>query len=128
MLVTAKLRRRTKAAARTAVKALRYRCISGIVATLVDQGRLVRTGDALDRFGGGDLPDGQQAWYGRHVAKAYRTVHGGDPVRVWARHRTTGRFVHVYVYAPADPALLAGLASYKATRHLADRVAFAEAA
>lgn len=128
MHVTAKLRSRTTAAARTAVKALRYRCISGIVAVLVDQGRLVRTGDALDRFGGGDLPDGQQSWYGRHVVKAYRKVHGGDPVRVWARHRTTGRFVHVYVYAPADPALLAGLHSYKATRHLADRAAYLTAA
>lgn len=128
MIVTAKLRARTKAAARTAVKALRYRCISGIVAVLVDAGRLVRTGDVLDRFGGGDLPDGQQSWYGRHVVKAYRQNHGGDPVRVWARHRTTGRFVHVNVYAPDDPALLAGLHSYKATRHLADRATYRTAA
>ena len=128
MIATAKLRARTKAAARTAVKALRYRCISGIVAVLVEQGRLVRTGDALDRFGGGDLPDGQQAWFGRHVVKAYRKVHGGDPIRVWARHRTTGKWVHVYVYNPAEPALLAGLASYKATRHLADRAAYRTAA
>lgn len=128
MLVTAKLRSRTKAAARTAVKALRYRAISGIVAFLVDGGQLVRTGDALDRFGGGDLPDGQQSWYGRHVVKAYRKVHGGDPVRVWARHRTTGKWIRPFVYAPADPALLAGLCSYKATRHLADCLAYAEAA
>ena len=128
MHVTAKLRSRTKAAARTAVKALYYRCISGIVAVLVDQGRLVRTGDVLDRFGGGDLPDGVQSWFGRHVVKAYRKTHGGDPVRVWARHRTTGRFVHVNVYNPADPALLAGLHSYKATRHLADRAAYHTAA
>jgi len=128
MLVTAKLRSRTKDAARTAVKALRYRCISGIVAVLVDQGRLVRTGDVLDRFGGADLPDGVQSWFGRHVVKAYRETHGGDPVRVWARHRTTGRFVHVYVYAPVDPALLAGLASYKATRHLADQTTYSQAA
>lgn len=128
MLVTAKLRARTKAAARTAVKALRYRCISGIVAVLVDNGQLVRTGDVLDRVGGGDLPDGQQSWYGRHVVKAYRKVHGGDPVRVWARHRTTGKWVHVYAYNPADPALLAGLHSYKATRHLADQAAYSQAA
>ncbi|KOU62067.1 hypothetical protein ADK57_25890 [Streptomyces sp. MMG1533] len=128
MLATAKLRSRTKTAARTAVKALRYCCISGIVAVLVDGGQLIRTGDALDRFGGGDLPDGQQSWYGRHVAKAYRKTHGGDAIRVWARHRTTGRWIHVHVYAPADPALLVGLRSYKATRHLADRANFAEAA
>lgn len=128
MHVTAKLRSRTKAAARTASKALYYRAVSGIVAVLVDAGRLVRTGDVLDRFGGGDLPDGQQSWYGRHVVKAYRKVHGGDPVRVWARHRTSGRWVHVNVYAPADPALLAGLHNYKATRHLADRALYSEAA
>lgn len=128
MLATAKLRRRTQAAARTATKALYYRAISGIVAVLVDAGRLVRTGDALDRFGGNDLLDGQKSWYGRHVAKAYRKVHGGDAIRVWTQHRTTGKWIHVYVYAPADPALLAGLANYKGTRHLADRAAFAEAA
>ncbi|MCX5253612.1 hypothetical protein OOK27_05415 [Streptomyces canus] len=128
MIATAKLRSRTKTAARTAVKALRYRCISGIVAVLVEGGQLIRTGDHLDRVGGGDLPDGMKSWYGRHVAKAYRKAHGGDPVRVWARHRTTGKYVHVYVYAPADPALLAGLRSYKATRHLADRALYSEAA
>ena len=127
MHATAKLRSRTKAAACTAAKALRYRCISGIVAVLIDQGRLVRTGDALDRFGGG-LPDGQQAWYGRRVAKTYRKVHGGDAVRVWSQHRTTGKWIHPFVYNPADPALLAGLRSYKATRHLADRALYTEAA
>ncbi|MCX4707075.1 hypothetical protein [Streptomyces sp. NBC_01373] len=128
MTVTAKLRRRTQTAARTIGKALYYRTVSGIVAVLVDGGQLVRTGDVLDRFGGSDLPDGQQAWYGRHVAKAYRKVHGGDAIRVWARHRTTGRWIHVHVYAPAEPALLAGLLSYKATQHLADQAAYMEAA
>ncbi|MGW0920108.1 hypothetical protein ACWD3J_13960 [Streptomyces sp. NPDC002755] len=118
MLVTAKLRRRTQAAVRTAPKALRYRVISGSIAVLVDEGRLIRTGDALDRFGGGDLPDGQQAWYGRHVAKAYRKTHGGDAVRVWAQHRTTGKWIHVFAYGPIDEALYAGLRSYKGTRHL----------
>ena len=128
MIATAKLRHRTKAAARTAVKALRYRCISGIVAVLVDAGQLIRTGDHLDRVGGSDLPDGQKSWYGRHVAKAYRKAHGGDAIKVWAQHRTTGRWIHVHVYNPADPALLAGLHSYKATRHLADRAAYLTAA
>jgi hypothetical protein len=128
MLVTAKLRRRTKAAACTAVKALRYRCISGIVAVLVDGGQLIRTGDHLDRVGGSDLPDGMKSWYGRHVAKAYRQVHGGDAIKVWVQHRTTGRWVHVFVYNPAEPALLAGLRSYRATQHLADRALYSEAA
>lgn len=112
--------RRTIAAALAAGRHLRYTALSGEVAGLVAAGRLVRTGDLLDRLGAGDLPDGQKSWYGRHVAKAYRAMHGGaDAVRVWAQHRMTGRWIHVHVYRPAEPALFAGLASYKATRHLA---------
>lgn len=118
MNATAKLRRRTNTAARTATRALGYRTLSGIIAAHVEAGRLVRTGDFLDRIGGSDLKDGQKAWFGRHVAKAYRAQHGGDPVRVWTQHRTTGKWIHVYAYGPIDPALYAGLRSYKATRHL----------
>lgn len=127
--MTAKTRTRRNdlhAATRTA-KALGYRALSGIIATHVDAGRLVRTGDFLARVGGGDLPDGQQSWYGRHVAKAYRKAHGCEPLKVWAQHRTTGRWIHVAVYGPIDPALYAGLRSYKATRHLLPAL-FAEAA
>ncbi|MER5715733.1 hypothetical protein [Streptomyces sp. NPDC002132] len=119
--------RRTHAAAKTMSKALRYRTLSGVIALHVDAGRLIRTGDFLQRIGGGDLPDGQQSWYGRHVAKAYRAQHGGDPVRVWAQHRTTGKWIHVFVYGPIDEALYAGLHSYKATRHLLPAL-YAEAA
>ena len=123
------LRRRTLHTAAATSKALAYRTLSGIVATLVDTGRLIRTGDALDRFGGADLPDGQQSWFGRHVAKAYRAAHNGaEPIRVWAQHRTTGRFCHVFVYAPTDPALPTGLRSYKATRYLADQATYARCA
>ena len=118
MLATAKIRRRTKAAARTASKALGYRTLSGVIALLVDTGQLVRTGDFLDRVGGSDLPDGKQSWFGRHAKKAYIARHGGDPVKVWARHRTTGKWIHVHVYSPIDEALYAGLRSYKGTRHL----------
>ena len=111
--------RQTIRAALGTTKALAYRTLSGIVAALVDQGRLIRTGDLLDRLGADDLLDGHRAWYGRHCAKAYRAANDGAvPIRVWARHRTTGRYVHVYVYAPTDPALYAALQSYKATRHL----------
>lgn len=118
MNAATRTRRNTlRTAARTA-KALAYRTLSGIIATLVDTGRLVRTGDFLQRIGGGDLPDGQQAWYGRHVAKAYRAAHGTEPLKVWAQHRTTGRWIHVNVFNPIDPALYAGLRTYKATRHL----------
>jgi hypothetical protein len=128
MTAATRTRRNTLRAAATTAKALGYRTLSGVIAVLVDAGQLIRTSDMLDRVGGADLPDGQQSWYGRHVAKAYRAQHGGDPIRVWAQHRTTGKWIHVYVYNPADPALLAGLRSYKATRHLADQALYTEAA
>lgn len=118
MIRTAKLRTRTQTAARTITKALLYRSISGTIAVLVDTGRLIRTGDFLDRVGGSDLPDGQKSWFGRHVAKAYRKTHGGDAVRVWTQHRTSGKWIHVFVYGPIDDALYAGLRNYKGTRHL----------
>lgn len=119
---------RTHAAARTMSKALAYRTRSGHIATAVDQGHLVRTSDVLDRLGADDLKDGQKSWYGRHVAKAYRATHNGlDAVKVWAQHRTTGRWIHVFVYRPTDPALYTALTTYKATRHLT-QTDFAEVA
>lgn len=111
-------RRNDLYAAAATHKALGYRTLSGIIAAHVEAGRLVRTGDFLQRIGGGDLKDGQKAWFGRHVAKAYRAANGGDSVRVWTRHRTTGKWIHVHAYGPIDDALYAGLDSYAATRHL----------
>lgn len=111
-------RRNTLYAAAATHKALGYRTLSGAIVSLIETGRLIRTGDFLQRVGGSDLPDGQQSWYGRHVAKAYRKAHGGEPLKVWAQHRTTGRYVHVNVYSPIDPALYGGLRTYKGTRHL----------
>lgn len=109
---------RIHTAARHMTKALRYRCLSGLIAVAVDTGTLIRTGDMLDRLGA-DLPDGQASWYGRHCAKAYRANHlGTNPVRVWARHRTTGRYIHVNVFEPTDPALYTALTTYKGTHHL----------
>ncbi|MFF4346791.1 hypothetical protein [Streptomyces sp. NPDC001530] len=132
MIATAKIRRRTQAAARTAPKALRYRAISGHIAVLLDTGALVRTGDILDRLGAADLKDGYQSWYGRHVKKAYIAANDTDPVRVWVQHRTTGKWIHVHAYNPFDIALYVGLASYKQTKHLAQpaffQAAYAEAA
>jgi hypothetical protein len=132
MLATAKIRRRTKAAARTAPKALRYRAISGDIAVLVDAGVLVRTGDILARLGAGELKDGYQSWYGRHVKKAYIAANGQQPVMVWAQHRTTGKWIHVAVYSPYNIALYIGLATYKRTAHLAQpaffQAAYTEAA
>ncbi|WP_052509098.1 hypothetical protein [Kitasatospora griseola] len=89
---------------------------------------LIRTGDMLDRLGI-QLSDGQQSWYGRHVAKSYRNANGGqDAPKAWTRHRTTGRWIRVFVYQPADPALLAGLRTYKATNSLVSQADYAEAA
>jgi hypothetical protein len=118
MTAAARTRRNTLRTATRTSRALGYRTLSGIVAAHVENGRLIRTGDFLDRIGGGDLPDGQQSWFGRHVAKAYRATHGGDPIRVWTQHRTTGKWIHVFVYGVIDDALYTALTTYKATRHL----------
>jgi hypothetical protein len=111
-------RRNTLRTAVTTSRALGYRTLSGIIAAHVEAGRLIRTGDFLARVGGGDLPDGQQSWFGRHTAKAYRAATGAEPLKVWAQHRTTGRWIHVNVFNPIDDALYTALHTYKATRHL----------
>ena len=118
MNAATRTRRNTLRTAATTTRALGYRTLSGIVAAMVETGRMIRTGDFLNRVGGGDLPDGQQSWFGRHAAKAYRAANGGEPLKVWAQHRTTGRFVHVNVSGPVDDALYPALDTYKATRHL----------
>lgn len=118
MTAATRTRRNTLRAAATTSRALGYRTLSGLIAAHVEAGRLVRTGDFLDRVGGGDLKDGVRSWFGRHTAKAYRKATGTEPLKVWARHRTTGRWIHVHVYGPIDDALYTGLRSYKATRHL----------
>lgn len=120
--------RRTLQTARQTSKALGYWTLSGVIASLVAQGRLVRTGDFLERVGGADLKDGYQSWYGRHVKKAYKAVTGADPVQVWSRHRTTGKWIHVAAYVPGDPALTEGLRTYNRTQHLAVQAEFMQAA
>ena len=111
-------RRNTLRTAVTTSRALGYRTLSGLIAAAVEAGRLIKTGDFLERVGGGELKDGQKAWFGRHVAKAYRAANGGEPLKVWARHRTTGMWIHVNVFGVVDAALYAGLDSYAATRNL----------
>ncbi len=113
-----KTRRHTKAAARAVGKALRYRVISGQIAADLDAGLLVRTGDVLDRLGAGNLKDGHKSGDGRHVKKAHVAANGRDPIRVWVQHRTTGKWIHVHVYAPVDPSLYEALHTYNATRPL----------
>jgi hypothetical protein len=114
--------------ARQTSREIGYLTLSGIIGALLRNGRLIRTGDFLDRVGGSDLKDGFQSWYGRHVKKAYKAATGSEPVMVWARHRRTGRWLHVAAYAPSDPALTEGLRSYKQTQHLALQAAFTQAA
>lgn len=118
MTAATRTRRNTLRAAATTAKSLGYRTLSGIIGALVETGRLIRTGDFLDRVGGGDLKDGVKSWFGRHVAKAYRAATGGEPLKVWAQHRTTGKWIHVNTFNPIDDALYTALDSYKATRHL----------
>lgn len=108
----------THAAARHTSRPLNYWTLSGRHAAHIATGRLITTSTFLDRVGGGDLPDGQKSWFGRHVAKAYRQATGTEPLRVWTQHRTTGRWIHVMVYGPIDQALYVGLRTYKGTRHL----------
>lgn len=127
MNAATRTRRNTLHAATQTAKALGYRTLSGIIASWVATGRLVKTGDFLTRIGGGDLPDGQQSWFGRHAKKAYIATNGTEPLKVWAQHRTTGRWIHVHVYFPLDEALYAGLRTYKATQHLLPAL-YAEAA
>jgi hypothetical protein len=110
--------RRSIRAALNAGRALGYTTLSGRIAADVAAGRLILVRDFLDRVGGGDLPDGQQSWFGRHAKKAFVAATGRAPLMVWARHRTTGRWIHVAAYSPLDPALYAALRSYKGTRHL----------
>jgi hypothetical protein len=111
-------------------KAALFHLLNGAaIQRLLGSGDLIRTGDYLIQMGGGDLRDGYQSWYGRAVVKAYRQANHREPLRAWVQHRTTGRWIHVYVYCPGDPALLAGLASYSRTAHLVPAGAtFAEAA
>lgn len=118
MTAATRTRRNTLRTATHTSRALGYRTLSGIIAAHVENGRLIRTGDFLDRIGGGDLKDGVKSWFGRHAAKAYRAANGTEPLKVWAQHRTTGRWIHVNVFGPIDDALYAAVHSYKATRHL----------
>jgi hypothetical protein len=114
----ARTRRNTLRTAATTSRALGYRTLSGHIAAAVETGRLITVGTFLDRIGGNDLPDGKRSWFGRHAAKAYRKATGAEPLRVWAQHRTTGRWIHVAVYGPIDDALYTALDTYKATRHM----------
>jgi hypothetical protein len=128
MKATAKLRHRNTNQARTTNTHIQYATLNGKLQAQLTRGAIIRTGDILTALGLGNLPDGKQSWYGRHVAKAYRTSTGSDGRRAWVQHRTTGRWIAVYVYSPADPALTTALYSYKATREALAAADYTEAA
>jgi len=112
MLATAKIRRRTQAAARTALKALRYRAISGDIAVLVDTGRLIQGSEFLRRLGiDEDTVRSLRSWFGRYAAKAWRAVTATEPRKIWAL--IDGHWTHVGVYEPNSFAFPAAVASYK---------------
>ncbi|MFE6500744.1 hypothetical protein [Kitasatospora sp. NPDC057738] len=115
MRTTAKTRTRNTTQARDTNRATQYATLNGRLQAMLQRGDITRTGDHLDRLGI-QLPDGQQSWYGRHVAKAHRATTGRDAYKAWVQHRTTGRWIAVYVYTPDAQALTAGLWSYKGTR------------
>lgn len=113
-----KAARRLIAAACNVGRPLAYRTLSGRIASAVATGRLITVGAFLDRIGGSDIADGQRSWFGRHAKKAHVAATGAEPVRVWAQHRTTGRWIHVHIYGPIDEALYTALRTYRGTRHL----------
>jgi hypothetical protein len=75
MRTTAKTRARNTRTACDTNRATQYATLNGRLQAALDRGQIIRTGDMLDRLGI-QLPDGQQSWYGRHVAKAHRTTTG----------------------------------------------------
>lgn len=112
MIATAKLRRRTNTAARTTTRALGYRTLSGIIASLVATGRLIQCSEFLRRLGlEEDLIRSLRSWFGRYATKAWRTATDSEPRKVWTL--IDGRWTHVAVYAPGSFAFPAAVASYK---------------
>ncbi|GGS41573.1 hypothetical protein F2B00_03595 [Streptomyces parvus] len=109
---------RIHTAARHTAKALRYRCLSGLIAVAVDAGTLIRVSTYLTGLGLDDeFIDRYGSPFGKHVVKAHRADGRGEPVRVWICN-ARGRYVHVFAYRPGDQALHAAVASYARTRHL----------
>jgi hypothetical protein len=122
--------RRLTAAIRTAVqvsRAARYMALNGPLQEQLNSGLLIQGSTYLRTLG---LNDGGvssfRSHYGKKVKAAYRDNNNGrTPLMAWVQ--IDGRWMHVCVYHPADPALRTGVAAYP---RLADTVrsAFAEAA
>lgn len=104
--------RNTHHAARNTSRALGYRTLSGIIAVLVDAGRLIQCSEFLRRLGlDEDLIRSLRSWFGRYAAKAWRKTTHSEPRKVWTI--IDGRWTHVAVYEPDSFVFPAAVASYK---------------
>lgn len=101
-------------------KAALFRLLNGAaIQRMLDQGDLITVNTVLDRLGvGDDFKDGYRSWAGRHIAQAYRVANQRQPLKAWVQHRTSGRWIFVYCYTPADESITAGLRTYPRTSHL----------
>ncbi|MTE20246.1 hypothetical protein F0L17_14235 [Streptomyces sp. TRM43335] len=109
--------RRTITAAINTTRTLGYTTLSGATLTALTTGQLIRISTYLQQLGlDDDFTNRYASPFGRHAAKHYRNRAGHDPRRCWINR--DGRWIHVFVYAPNDPALTAAVASYKRTAHL----------
>jgi len=101
-------------------KAALFHLLNGrAIQQMLDLGQLVTVNTILDGLGAGDeLLDGHKSWSGRHIAAAYRLTNHREPIRAWVQHRTTGRWIRVFIYVPGDEAITAGLRMYGRTAHL----------
>lgn len=124
--MNAKHIRRSITAALHTSRPLRYAALSGNVLAALTTGRVIRVSTFLERLGcDADFTHRYGSPFGRHTAKAYRTHAHAEPLRCWIER--DGRWLHVFVYAPADPAFTAAVATYKRTAHLT-AAAYTEAA
>lgn len=112
MTAATRTRRNTLRTAATTTRALGYRTLSGIIASLVATGRLIQCSEFLRRLGlEEDLIRSLRSWFGRYATKAWRTATDSEPRKVWTL--IDGRWTHVAVYAPGSFAFPAAVASYK---------------
>ncbi|HEX5569714.1 MAG TPA: hypothetical protein VFY14_22805 [Streptomyces sp.] len=108
--------RRTITTAATVSIHLKYAALSGQVLANLIAGRVIRVSTHLQRLGfDEEFIRRYGSPFGRHTAKHYRTRTGREPLRCWIRN-DAGRYIHVFVYDPADFALAAAVSSYKRTR------------
>lgn len=108
-------------------RAIRYATLNGPLQEQLNSGQLIQASTYLRTLG---LNDGGVAsfrsHYGKKVKAAYRDNNNGrTPLMAWVQ--IDGRWMHVCVYHPADPALRTGVTAYP---RLADtvRASYQEAA